>query len=565
MPKAMFWFAPAVGISVWAITQARQSQQDPWWVMASLHLSGLSLIVGGLLLRTRPLASFHGAEPATPRFGVLVAGLGISWYAIDLKDSPNLVIHSIGSCLYYVHLVVLAHMALAYPSGRLPNRATRVLLALTYSVSVVLMTLRYATERMTKPWGWLDGTQRLFWARLGSGLAIAVIVLVLGYILQRWRSSTHLDRLYLSPLWVTGALGPVVLIGLVAAASDATETAEHNLLAAHGIGLNILLIVAVTDAFRRRLARVGVADLLVELEIHPGPEGLQSALSKAVDDPHLRLLLWQPDRETYADVPMAKSAPPQARTHIEQDGQPLALLLHDPELSRQPGLIPAVISAVRLVLENSRRMEELRNSRARIIQAEIEGRKHVQRDLHDGAQQDLVVLNLTLQQLDTMVGGQLPYRNDTTLGALVGQAISELRIASDNLQNLSRGMLPTALARHGLAGAISSLAERAPFTVTVQVDVDDCPTDVATATYFLVSEALVNVARHAGARHAAVSVLQLESHIVAQVRDDGGGGAAPAAGSGLDGLRTRLHRLRGELIVESSEEGTVVTGHIPCG
>jgi signal transduction histidine kinase len=213
---------------------------------------------------------------------------------------------------------------------------------------------------------------------------------------------------------------------------------------------------------------------------------------------------------------------------------------------------------VATAIANAEAQRELAASRARIVAATDEERRRVVRDLHDGAQQRLVhtivMLKLARRALEN---GE----DDTPV--LLTEALENAQRATDELRELAHGILPDALTRGGLREGVDTLASRMPVPVQIDVSVGRLPAAVEATAYFLVSEALTNVAKHARATHAEVTVRIEDGTLAVHVRDDGTGGARPD-GSGLVGLADRLAALDGQLRVESpTDGGTLITGAIP--
>jgi signal transduction histidine kinase len=196
------------------------------------------------------------------------------------------------------------------------------------------------------------------------------------------------------------------------------------------------------------------------------------------------------------------------------------------------------------------RVEELRASRAQLVEAVDAERRRLERDLHDGAQSRLVALSLLLGSARTRAAG------DPELAALLHRAQEELHRGLDDLRELARGIHPAVLTERGLGPALEALASVVHVPVTVEVDGDlRLPGPVESAAYFVVSEALANVAKHARATHATVAVRLANGRLTVDVTDDGVGGADAAHGSGLRGLADRVAALDGTLSVESPEGG----------
>jgi PAS domain S-box-containing protein len=213
------------------------------------------------------------------------------------------------------------------------------------------------------------------------------------------------------------------------------------------------------------------------------------------------------------------------------------------------------------ITERKRQEEELRDSRKRLLEAGDAERRRLERNLHDGAQQRLVSLSLALRL------AQAKLKTDPAEASnLLGSASDELAQALEELRELARGIHPAVLSDRGLSAALEALAGRAPLPVEVLVPDERLPPPVEAAAYYVVSEALTNVAKYARASSVDVRVTRLNGRALVEVADDGIGGADPLHGSGLRGLADRVEALDGRLHVESSPgKGTVVRAEIPCG
>jgi len=213
------------------------------------------------------------------------------------------------------------------------------------------------------------------------------------------------------------------------------------------------------------------------------------------------------------------------------------------------------------ITERKRQEEELRHSRKRLLQAGDAERRRLERNLHDGAQQRLVSLSLALRL------AQAKLKNDPDEASkLLNGASEELAQALEELRELARGIHPAVLSDRGLSAALEALAGRAPLPVEVRAPEERLPPPVEAAAYYVVSEALANVAKYAQASSVGVRVTRLNGNAVVEVADDGVGGADPGSGTGLRGLADRVEALDGRLHVESSPgRGTVIRAEIPCG
>jgi signal transduction histidine kinase len=217
---------------------------------------------------------------------------------------------------------------------------------------------------------------------------------------------------------------------------------------------------------------------------------------------------------------------------------------------------------VSLALANAEAREQLAASRARLVSTADEERRRLERNLHDGAQQRLVSLSLVLRQVQGSLGSDTAEADE-----LLVAAREELAIALEELRELARGIHPAVLTARGLGAALESLAERA--TVPVDIDLDGTgrlPAHVEAAAYYVVSEALTNVAKYAEASTVAVRIARDNGSVIVEIADDGVGGADPERGSGLRGLIDRVEALDGVLAVQSRPgEGTTIRATMPCG
>jgi signal transduction histidine kinase len=222
------------------------------------------------------------------------------------------------------------------------------------------------------------------------------------------------------------------------------------------------------------------------------------------------------------------------------------------------GLLRSRVS--QLDAELRARLEELRASRARVVQASDAERRRLERDLHDGAQSRLVALALVLRSARARA-------NDPELAALLDTAQDELTTSLAELRELARGIHPAILTERGLEPALQTLVARVPLPVELQTAGDDrLPGPVECAAYFVVSEALANVAKYARATHATVAIRRMNGRLTVEVSDDGIGGADAARGSGLRGLADRVAALDGTLSLDSpAGRGTCLRAEIPCG
>jgi signal transduction histidine kinase len=235
----------------------------------------------------------------------------------------------------------------------------------------------------------------------------------------------------------------------------------------------------------------------------------------------------------------------------------------DPLLPAEDKLVSDLAAQAGLVLRNVGLIEELKASRQRIVAAQDEERRRIERNIHDGAQQRLVTVALALRQ----AGSRLRPDADPDAASMIAKAADELTDALAELRDLARGIHPAILTDAGLVAAVESLAERCPIPVRVASDaIGRLSPSIEVTAYFVVSEALANVVKHARASAAFVRLTEGNGYLAIEVRDDGIGGADLGGGSGLRGLEDRVAALDGSLSVSSvPETGTTVQARIPCG
>jgi signal transduction histidine kinase len=398
-------------------------------------------------------------------------------------------------------------------------------------------------------------------------LGIVVALGVLWLIVGRLRVLRGPAQRQQAPLLVAAliTLPPLVLsLAWMTATGDRSATIET-------IDRCVALLIPlglVAGLSWSRLRRSEASDLVVELRTD-GATTLRERLADVLGDPTVDIAYRLGDGR-YVDAAgrqlQLPHGPERAITLVTVQGEEVAALLHDPALLDEPALVEAIRATAGLVLENERlaaevraQLAEVRASRTRIVAATDAERRRIERNLHDGAQQRLVTLSLTL--------GLAAARDDAAGSEVLARAQDEVDAAIAELRELARGIHPTLLREEGLLTAVEALARRTPLPVTVEGSAGDrLPDAIELAAYFLVSEALTNVVKHAAASQATVLLERTMRTLRVVVMDDGVGGARASADSGLAGLRDRLEVLDANLVVESEPgAGTAISVEIPCG
>jgi signal transduction histidine kinase len=329
-----------------------------------------------------------------------------------------------------------------------------------------------------------------------------------------------------------------------------------------------VLALATLDALRTVACTVARA-LLLPRAVVGAP--VRELLAESLGDHSVAIAYWLPDRELFVDetgrrVDLPHHASGRTWTTVERDGRPVAAIVHDAALDTTSELVQAAAAASSLAIDNERlkadlraRLEELRVSRLRIVEATDAARRRIERDLHDGAQQQLVALALELRLLHRRVADQ------PEIAPLVDGLSERLSSALAELRELARGIHPSILTEQGLAPAIDALADRAPVEVRAVVGVEERLSEpVEAAAYFVVAEALTNVVKYARASAVDVEVRCADGDVLVEVADDGVGGVDVTAGSGLRGLQDRLAAVDGLLAIDSPPGGgTRLRARIP--
>jgi signal transduction histidine kinase len=515
-------------------------------------------------------------------FGPLMTATGFLFFVSELAASNSPLVYTVAALWGNLFLAVVVHMLLAMPSGRLRTRGERALVWATYAFFTPVSRSYlffvepgdYGCDECPRNLVLITNDPDLAHAidtviNCGAFLSFAFCALVLW---RHWQQANRAERRALGPVLLTGATVLALLeIGLIA------ELSGHATIAELGYYATQAAILPLPYAFLASLARSrlsrgdAVSELVARLAQAPGQEEIHAALVRALGDPSLRLAYWLPEFATYADVDGRAVELPdgngsRATTLIARHDEPVAALVHDASLREEPGLLEAVSGAAAIALENVRlsvelraRLDELKGSRARIVEASDAERRRLERNLHDGAQQRLVGVALQLRLLQGRI------REDPAAAEqLATVASGELAQSLDELRELARGLHPAVL-EHGLGAALNALAARSAIPTTVSYDAGRLPEPVELAGYFVACEALTNVAKYARATEARIRVSREDGVARVEIADDGVGGADDTLGSGLRGLADRVEALDGQLrVVSPAGAGTVVTAELPC-
>jgi signal transduction histidine kinase len=548
------------------------------------HLRG-AVVVLGLVIGWGFIGAglYTWARRPDNALGSLMVATGFVWFVAGLSSSDVPVLFTVGLFFGSIWVVTTMHTLLAVPHGTLARGDRRIITAAYLLVTVGVLPLFVffdpATECEECPENvFLIERNETAVNIVGTAInliGVVLVALVLRSLVRRWRAATRAERRLYAPVYGSGVALMMALIGQLLLQSTGSEGSALDLAALVSmIPFALVPYLFVGALVRARFVQGGAVGALVARLAETPERSLRDALAEALDDPDLELHYWLPDRQQFVDAEGRPVQPPdegsgRTITKIERDGECVAGIVHDATLPEVREHVRAVGAAAGLALENERldaelraKIDELRGSRERMLRIGLEERRRLERDLHDGAQQRLVAMALNIRLARAKL-------NDDPLAAdaLLASAGHELDSALEELRELARGIHPAVLSDRGLGTALETLASRAPVPVELaELPGDRLPEAVELAAYFVVAEALTNVAKYAKASHATVEVARENGRLVVEVADDGVGGANPENGTGLRGLADRLAVLEGRLEIDSQEgRGTRVRAQIPCG
>jgi hypothetical protein len=474
------------------------------------------LATGAILVGAGALAAVRPRGRAT---GFLLVATGAAWW-----------LGSAFEALVFLHRGPLFHLLLAYPHARVAGRGRRSVVAAAYVAGAV------------EPLG-------------ASGALTAVlcgaVVVMAG---ERWARSGGIERRTASSalaaaLLVCGALGAGTL-------ARTTGTSESTVLAVYEIAVALAAAGLAADALAGRWARGVITDLLLDLGRLQRAGAVADEIGRAVGDPSLAIAYrvgdgYVDEAGRPVELPAAGDVL-RAATLILEDGAPVAALVHDAGTFADPALERAAVAAARTALENVRlhgavaaRVEELEASARRLVTAGDAERRRLARTVEQQAERRLADVASLLADVEPALA----------------QETTDTRV---ELGRFAAGLRPRRLSVEGLAGALDDLAERAPMRIDVRAPRRRFDGVVEATIFFVCSEALANVTKHAGASTVRLDVTERDGRLVAEIRDDGAGGADAAAGSGLRGLADRVEALGGKLVVASARgAGTTVRAEVP--
>jgi signal transduction histidine kinase len=490
------------------------------------------------------------------RLGRLMVTAGFGTVPNLLVWSDNDFLFTVGVATQFLPPALYLHLFLAFPKGRLSHALDRVIVATAYgaaALTVPALVLGYEAPRSTLTVAELpSAAERLLQIQLAA-LSACLLAGVVLLVFRRLRPGSVRPAI----AWLVDSFSLALLAtaALMMAGLFGWSIAEPVRITTF-LAMGVAPIVFLAGLLQARLDRTSVTEFLNRVGANPGPYELQRAVAKALRDPTAEVAYWLPEFECYGDADGSRVELPQdparGMTPIIREHEPVAMLMHDPALADEREPLSSVAIVTGLVIENARlqvqltaRLEELKGSRARLVDAVQQGRQALERDLNDGAQQRLVALSLKLGKLGDDV------RNDPELRSRLEEAITDVADSLSELRDLAHGIYPAAVRDHGLAVAIESLTTRASVPVRLSVSDRRWPEKIELTAYYIVAESLTNITKHAHASAAVVELSPDDVGLVVEVNDDGVGGATTEGGTGLRGLADRVEAIGGRLRVDS--------------
>jgi signal transduction histidine kinase len=531
-PPARLWKAAwptALVVGLAAEWLARSGQSLP---AAAADLAvGWTLIACGLL---------GWARRPQSRVGPLITLTGFAWFLGTLSESRIGAVAALGTALVFLHRGPLCHAIIGYPSGRPSGRLGMIVVLAAYVYAAVGPRAR------------------------SDVVTIVVALAVLGAVIGGYARAAGPDRRARATAVAAAAALAVPLAGgsawrLLGAGSGA----DRALLWAYEAVLVLIAAGFLADLSRGRWAQAAVTKLVVDLGGDSEAGTLRARLAHALGDRSLAIAYWLPEAGGYVDergnqVELPEAGSGKAVTVVGQDGEQVAALVHDVAVLDDPALVDSVAGAARIAFSNvrlradvQRQVAELAASRRRILEAGDTQRRRVQQQLQASAGRYLTsvreFLDLAVQEARTS--------HDHGAADKLAAVRRDLEEARTGLQELAAGVYPALLTERGLGAALASLAERSAVPVRVAAPSERLPTVIETAVYFVCSEGLANLAKHAQATRAEIRVGLDRGLVTVSIADDGTGGADPSAGSGLKGVADRVEALGGRLLVHSPPAG----------
>jgi signal transduction histidine kinase len=516
---------------------------SPPWVAAGLVVGAWVYAGAGVVAWLRRPNSL---------IGLLMTAGAFAWIAAGLVNTSVSALVAVGLVVQTVPLVLVIHLLLAFPSGRLRGDPARATVLAAYAVALIGQIPLY----LFAPDGPLQLADRpdLFdagrWAQRSAGVLVVLATCVL--LARRLRALGPAQRRVLAPLSLYGIVA-VLLIPVSSALGDVLGDSLTKEAVQTSV-LGCVPIAFVVAASRGGFARTGEIDDLGALLGDGGRTELSDVLAATLGDDTVELLFRVPGEQGWVNSAGVAAMPPTASggrgvVEVELAGETIGAIVYDATLLTRPDEVREAARVVALALDRERLTVELRASRARLVEAGDAERRRIARDLHDGLQSRLVLLAV---QAGVARGSTAELREG-------------IETAIDELRALVHGVMPAELTERGLPAAVKGLADRMPIDVALDVaGFERRPSPALESTaYFVAAEAMVNAVKHAHAAKLTITLARVAERLLIDVRDDGIGGAG--TGNGIRSMIDRVEALGGKLRIDSAlGAGTRVHVELPC-
>lgn len=464
------------------------------------------------------------------RCGALLTAIGITWFLGNLAGAGG-VVGGIGTASTFAYRGVLIHLLLTFPTGRIRSRSVAVAVIAGYVASLVVPV-------------WTNGITAVL-----AAVAMVVCVALVGAPAQFRRSRRTAS-------WAAGLFGAAIASGALVHAVAPTEALTQLALLLFEAAVVLVAALLVGELRVGSRSRQDVADVVVELGAERGME-LRDALAWALGDPTLRLRSPDP-----VDADSAVAPWPDRGMMVVRgpDGRSVAVVEHAAQVLADPAAAAAVAAAVRLEIENQRlrdqvrgRAAAVRDAQARLLRVADEEGRQLEARLHDGAAAHLRRIG---EHIDA-AAARCP-----DLAPVAAELRTVLAGTEAEVSRVAAGLYPRVLEEVGLEGALVRATAGLDFPVAVRVTAEPMAPELTLAVYYVALEAIANVAKHARASTASVSVSDGAGWVHVEVADDGIGGAGLHRGSGLQGVADRVRAMGGRFRLDE-DGGTVVRAELP--
>lgn len=543
---------------------------EPLSVILYVSTMSLFLAAGLIAWRMRP----------TNRIGVLMMLTGMSLWLAGLADAPLPSLATLGIAGRSLPLALTLHLLLAFPSGRVRGRLDGWLVVTGYLASTLLQVPSYlmddgalapidgAGAGVVTVTGWIQtGIGAL--SLLGASALVAARAVKADQVDRRLLGPMLWYRI-LAPLAITGTALSIRLAGSAEMAEPARTTQLVVLLCLPLVFLVGLLFGSFgrAGALDETVARIGAAT--------PSPDELSAAVASALGDPEAMVVYARDDGSYVAadgHEPVLSRAGSRALHPVRHGDRTVGAIVYRPGLIADQSVMEILAGIAAMAIDQQRleadqlalvaelrdRQDELHRSRQRLLHAADSERRRIARDLHDGAQQHIVLLGLMARRLSRHTADPAAARSANEIADGLSAVLADFR-------DLIAGIIPTPLLERGLVPAVELLAQRMPIptVVTATGSPFGLATEAETTAYFVISEALTNVVKHSSAATASVLIDRSGDHLRVSVSDDGSGGAEPSGGSGILGLSDRIATLGGSILLRSHPTGTTLEADFPC-